>query len=115
MACVRRDFSQRLEHKPPFVQPRMRNSQRWDLNYRTAKQKDININCPRPFLLLALSAHALFQIENCRDQLPRHLLRLKLNDTIQEPRLCGQLDGFGLIERRYRSHLTEISQLGDRS
>ena len=95
------------------MQFRVRDRERWDLNNRAAEQQNIDVNNARPFLLLALPPHCLFEIQNARDQLPRHLFRVQLDRAIQEPGLRCHLHGLSFVKRGDGNDAAQFRQLLD--
>ena len=114
MPSVRCDLCQRLKYETPLMHPRVRHRQRWKFDHRTAKKQHVNINRSWALVLATLASHALFKRENRRHQLSRHLLGIKLDGTVQEPRLCPDIDRFSFVKRRNRNYVSELSQLRDR-
>ena len=117
MTCVRRDFGERFEHEAAFVQARMRDRQRRNLDDGAAEKQNVYINCARGFLLrFALATHALLDSEDGGDQLARHFFCVEFDGTVEEPGLAnGHVHWLGFVKRRDRSDMTDFAQLLDRS
>src|SRR5450755_730642 len=95
----RRNFREGFEYETALVHGGMRDGQPFHFDHRVPKQKYVDVEGARPFFLYAPPSHFLFNVENCSQQLPRHLFGVKFDGAIQEPGLGGEFDRFSFVER----------------
>ena len=104
---IGREFSQRFEDESAFGKGRVRDCEARFLDDPISKQQNIEVDEARAFFLEALAAHGGFEGEQGVQKLAGRLRGFDPDDAIQEPRLIGEIDGLGLIERRDGAHIGE--------
>src|SRR5580704_10303991 len=113
MTHIRRDLSQRFQHKSALAHTGMRNRQTRVVDNQTAKQQNVDVDNARTFFLRSLPPHLLLNLENPGEQFLRRSLRNQRNSTIQKPSLRGEFHRFGFVERRNRGHVAQSTQAID--
>jgi len=110
---IRRDLGKRLQNEPSLMHTGMRDGQADSFNHGRPEQEDVDVDDPWAILLFSLAPHLLFEVQDCGDQLPRHLFGVQLGSAIQKPGLGRQAYGFRLVKRGHRLDRTQTGQFAD--
>src|SRR5579859_2111465 len=108
------DFSERLEDEASLRHRGMRNRQVGSVYDGVSAEKNIDVNGARTLPLDALTPHRFLDRKYVCHQLSGSFAAFQRDGAVQEPRLIGDLDRFGFIERRERNVESMLPQPTDR-
>jgi len=99
MKRVRCDLGERLQYEAALVQRGVRNAEAGFLDYNAAKQKNVDVDDARTFLLPTHAPQLPLDFQNAGEKLLGCLLRIQNHRAIQKPSLRGKFHRLGLVER----------------
>ena len=95
---IRRELCQWNKYKPPIRVSRMRNGEVGRSNLQLPVYQDVDINGTRPSGMVPYAAGLTFNGKALFEQLEGVHVRIDFGNSIQKPRLVGEIPGLGKIQ-----------------